>query len=137
MITSLIEFESHGDDRGMLISLEANINVPFDIRRVYYLFDTCTEAQRGFHAHKKLKQVLICVSGSCVIVLDDGVDRREVLLDDPGVGLYLESGIWREMHSFSEGAVLMVVASELYDEADYIRDYNEFISYLGEELRED
>lgn len=131
MIISQMVFEKHSDSRGALISLEEGKNIPFDIKRVYYLFDTGSEVQRGFHAHKNLKQMMVCVCGSCVVVLDDGIERKEVLLDNPSVGLYLESNIWREMRDFSKGAVLMVVASELYDESDYIRDYDEFLAYVG------
>jgi dTDP-4-dehydrorhamnose 3,5-epimerase-like enzyme len=100
------------------------------------MFDTVSGVRRGFHAHKCLKQMLICVHGSCKILLDDGSEKQEVLLDKPNKGLIIESNIWREMFDFSEDAVLMVVASELYDESDYIRNYDDFIAYIREEKNE-
>ena len=121
-----------GDERGSLVALEALKNIPFEIKRVYYISDTKKGVTRGFHAHKKLKQILICVNGSCKIGLDNGKEKEEVLLDKPNVGLYLESGMWRTMYDFSEGAVLLVLASELYDESDYIRDYETFLKYMNE-----
>lgn len=130
-----IELEEHGDSRGTLISLEQMKNVPFEIKRVYYMFDTVKGVRRGFHAHKALKQILICVKGSCKILLDDGYDKEEVILDRPNKGLIIESNIWREMFDFSSDAVLMVLASELYDESDYIRDYTDFIKYVKEMRR--
>lgn len=122
----LIQFQQHGDIRGMLVALEEGKEVPFTIRRVYYMYDTGEKVRRGYHAHRKLEQILICVSGSCKIHLDDGNDTEEVVLDKPYVGLYLSNNLWREMYDFSEDAVLMVLASELYDEGDYIRDYQQF-----------
>lgn len=130
-----IELEEHGDSRGTLISLEQMKNVPFEIKRVYYMFDTVKGVRRGFHAHKALKQILICVKGSCKILLDNGNDKEEVVLDRPNKGLIIESNIWREMFDFSSDAVLMVLASELYDESDYIRDYDDFIKYVKEMRR--
>ncbi len=119
-------FDIHGDDRGQLVALEELKNVPFDVKRVYYMWDTVKGVRRGFHAHKELKQILICVHGSCKIHLDDGRETEEVLLNKANEGLYIEGLIWREMYDFSPDAVLMVLASEYYDEADYIRDYGEF-----------
>lgn len=126
------QFEEHGDHRGTLISLESFKNVPFDIKRVYYMYDTKHDVRRGFHAHKNLKQILICVSGSCKILLDDGKEKAVVPLTAPNVGLYLESNIWREMFDFSSDAVLMVLASEHYNESDYIRNYEDFLKYVEE-----
>lgn len=127
----LIEFEEHGDDRGTLVALEQEGNIPFEIKRVYYMYGTTPGTRRGGHAHRKLKQVLVCVSGSCVIHLDNGREKSEVPLESPNVGLLIDSATWREMHDFSEDAVLMVLASELYDEGDYIRDYDKFIEYVS------
>ena len=124
-------FEAHGDDRGQLVALEEMKNVPFDIKRVYYMYKTVGSAVRGHHAHKSLEQILICVHGSCKIHLDDGRETAEVLLDKPYVGLYIANNMWREMYDFSEDAVLMVLASQLYDESDYIRDYDEFKRFVG------
>ena len=130
-----VDFEEHGDDRGTLVALEQNKNVPFEIKRCYYMYDTKPGVRRGFHAHKCLKQVLICVHGNCKILLDDGLEKQIVELSTPNRGLFIESDIWREMFDFSEDAVLMVLASELYDETDYIRNYEEFISYVSEKRK--
>lgn len=123
-------FNIKGDERGSLVALENMKEIPFDIKRVYYITDTQQDVVRGHHAHKNLKQVLICVHGSCRIGLDDGTEKTEVLLDKINEGLYIESNMWRTMYDFSEGAVLLVLASELYDEADYIRNYDKFIEYV-------
>lgn len=131
MLGKICNFCIHGDDRGSLIALENNKDYPFEVKRVYYIFDTKEGVRRGYHAHKKLKQILICVSGSCRIHLDNGLgDTEEVLLDSPGKGLLIESHLWREMYDFSKDAVLMVLASEYYDEKDYIRYYNSFVEYV-------
>ena len=123
-------FEPHGDDRGQLIALEENNDIPFKIKRVYYIYDTKEGVRRGFHAHRKLEQILICVSGSCKIHLDNGKETAEVELNDPTEGLYISNATWREMYDFSPDAVLLVLASELYDEKDYIRNYDKFLEYL-------
>ena len=123
----IINFQTHGDERGCLIALEKLHNVPFDIKRVYYIFDTKTDVVRGKHAHRQLEQVLICTSGSCKILLDDGKEKTEVLLDKAEKGLFVGKNIWREMYDFSEGCVLMVLANEYYDPDEYIRDYNMFL----------
>lgn len=125
------EFKNHSDDRGSLVAVESNKDIPFNIKRVYYLFDTDASCSRGFHAHKTLQQVLICVSGECDICLDDGHERETVRLSNPSCGLYVGNNIWREMSNFSKDAVLLVLASELYDESDYIRNYDEFLRYVG------
>ena len=121
-------FQPHGDDRGQLIALEEHADIPFSIKRVYYMYDTAEGVRRGYHAHKELEQILVCIHGSCWVLLDDGKERKEVPLERPYEGLYIGPGVWREMHDFSSDAVLMVLASELYDEGDYIRDYDEFLS---------
>lgn len=123
-------FPPHGDDRGQLIAIEAGKDLPFDVKRVYYIYDTLPGVRRGFHAHYDLEQILICVSGSCKIHLDNGYDTAEVLLDKPHEGLYISNNMWREMYDFSEGAVLLVLASRFYDEADYIRNYDQFIDMI-------
>lgn len=127
----IINFQKHGDSRGMLIALESNKEIPFEIKRVYYMYDTIKNVRRGYHAHKKLKQILICIHGSCKIHLDDGRNTIEVVLDKPYEGLYIDNDIWREMYDFTSDAVLMVLASELYDESDYIRDYNDFLEFIS------
>ena len=124
-------FQPHGDERGQLVSLEEYNDIPFRIKRVYYMYDTITGVRRGFHAHKKLKQILICTSGSCKIHLDNGKETAEVLLDKPYEGLYVTNDMWREMYDFTPNAVLMVLASEFYDESDYIRNYDEFLKYIN------
>ena len=127
MKIEIIDFEIKGDERGSLIALEGNKNIPFDIKRVYYIFGTKEGSRRGFHAHKKLKQVLVCVAGSCKILLDDGKSKQDISLDNPNKGLLIESMIWREMFDFSPDCVLMVLADEIYDESDYWRDYKDFL----------
>lgn len=130
------EFQPHGDARGQLIALEEFKEIPFKIKRVYYMYDTGEGVSRGFHAHKSLQQVLICVHGSCKIKLDDGTEQEIVPLDKPYEGLYVSNVMWREMFDFSPDAVLMVLASELYDEADYIRDYDEFLKFIKDHREE-
>lgn len=123
---NLIDFPYLGDERGGLVALEENNSIPFSIKRVYYIFDTQAGMSRGFHAHKKLQQIAVCIKGSCKILLDDGNNREEVLLDSPRKGVLIGDLVWREMHDFSSDCVLLVLANELYDENDYIRDYKEF-----------
>lgn len=123
----LTNLQTLGDDRGSLIALEAGYNAPFDIKRVYYIFDTKKDVIRGYHAHRKLQQLAIAVKGSCAFILDNGMTRQEVLLDNPNQALYIEGLIWREMKEFSSDCVLMVLADEHYDEEDYIRDYDVFM----------
>jgi len=127
MICKPIDFTIMGDERGSLIALEEYHNTPFDIKRVYYIFGTKEGVRRGFHAHKELKQIAICVSGSCMFHLDDGKNTQEFLLNSPNQGLLIEGLIWREMYNFSSDCVLLVLASEHYDEDDYIRDYDAFL----------
>lgn len=129
----LVHFKTLGDDRGSLITLEEDYNTPFAIKRVYYIFDTKEGVTRGYHAHVNLKQIAIAVKGSCVFVLDDGETREEIKLDNPNKGLLIEGLIWREMKDFSPDCVLVVLASEYYDESDYIRDYKDFIKVINEE----
>ncbi|NLQ18972.1 WxcM-like domain-containing protein [Marinomonas sp. M1K-6] len=125
-LIQLISFPPLGDDRGSLVALESQQSIPFDIKRVYYIFGTQQGVARGFHAHKQLKQVAVCVTGRCRMVLDDGKHREEVWLDSATKGILIEDMVWREMHDFSEDCVLLVLASKHYDESDYIRDYAEF-----------
>ncbi|QKJ65573.1 WxcM-like domain-containing protein [Deefgea piscis] len=127
MQIKLIQLQKHGDERGALVALEENKNIPFPIKRVYYLFGTKENVRRGFHAHKKLKQVAIAVRGSCRFLLDDGKEKIDLLLDNAAQGLLIESFMWREMYDFSEDCVLMVLADDFYDESDYVRSYEEFI----------
>lgn len=122
----LIEFDIKGDDRGSLIALEELKEIPFKIKRVYYIFDTKKGVIRGNHAHKSLKQVLICVKGSVKVKCEYESSIKEFYLDKPNVGLYIEDLTWHTMYNFSEDAVLVVLADSLYSEQDYIRDYSLF-----------
>lgn len=124
----LIPLQTHGDERGSLVALEEENNIPFTIKRVYYIFDTKKDVRRGFHAHKNLKQVAIAVRGSCIFKLDNGTESVDVLLSDPTQGLLIESFLWREMYDFSEDCVLMILADSHYDESDYIRNYDTFLN---------
>ncbi len=123
----LLDFKTLGDERGSLIAIEQGYNTPFEIKRVYYIFDTKEGVERGFHAHLNLKQLAIVVKGSCTFVIDNGIKREEINLTNPNQGLFIEGLIWREMKDFSTDCVLIVLASEHYDESDYIRDYNKFL----------
>ena len=111
--------------RGKLSVIEKDI-IPFDIKRVYYLYDVPSDSYRGGHAHKKLIQFMIPLSGSFEVLLDDGKKRKKVMLNKPDKGLLIPRGIWREMDNFSSGAICMVLASENFDESDYFRDYDQF-----------
>lgn len=130
-LIKLIDFKNLGDERGSLVALESYKNTPFDIKRVYYIFSTKTDVARGFHAHKELNQVLICVSGQCSVLLDNGKQKERMTLNKPSEGLIVEPEIWHEMHDFSEDCVLLVLASDYYDESDYIRNYDEFLAYVN------
>ena len=123
---SLIRFQVHGDDRGSLIALENGHNLPFDVKRVYYIFGTKAGVPRGFHAHRKLKQVLVAMSGSVTIKTEHGGETQTHLLNRPDEGLLIEGLVWREMHDFSPDCVLTVLADDYYNENDYIRDYDDF-----------
>ncbi|MBB6242958.1 MULTISPECIES: FdtA/QdtA family cupin domain-containing protein [unclassified Rhodanobacter] len=129
-----IQLQKHGDSRGMLIALEQDRNVPFEIRRVYYIFATESDVHRGKHAHRHLNQLAVAVRGSVTFLLDDGTKPVEVVLDDPSQGLLLGCMVWRELYDFSDDCVLMVLADHLYDPADYITDYADFLSELSGSL---
>ncbi len=132
-----ILFQPHGDDRGQLIALEEFKDIPFEVRRIYYMYDTGEDVVRGRHAHRSLQQILICIHGSCKILLDDSHTREVVDLEKPYEGLYISNHVWREMYDFSSDAVLLVLASDYYDEKDYIRDYDDFLLYVKECETED
>ena len=123
MIFKLLEFKTFGDQRGSLVSLEANKNIPFNIKRVYYIFDTKNDVARGKHAHKNLQQILIAVSGSCKVLVDNKNDKKIFKLNDPTKGLYIQNNVWREMFEFSSDCVLVVLASDHYKKEDYIFEY--------------
>jgi len=124
-------FALRGDKRGSLVAIEAERDIPFAVRRVYYIFGTQPGVRRGLHAHKTLRQVLVCVHGSCSILLDDGASRTEVAMNDQTRGLLVDIMVWHEMYDFSRDCILMVLASDYYDESDYIRDYDQFLEMAG------
>lgn len=130
-----IDFPKIGDDRGSLVALEGNKNIPFSIKRVYYLFDLQSDIPRGFHAHKELIQVAVCVKGHCDILMDDGKSKEVVTLDSPDKGLLIDIMQWHEMQNFSDGCVLLVLASDYYCENDYIRSYDEFKLKINKQRR--
>ena len=127
---TIIELDQHHSDRKGNISVVQNGDtVPFDVKRVYYLYDVPGGESRGAHAHKELSQLIVAASGSLRVILDDGRAKRTFFLNRPYQGLYLKPGIWRDLNDFSSGAVCMVLASEKYDPDDYIRDYDEFLKF--------
>lgn len=128
MLYKLINFPAHGDHTGQLVALEKGAQFPFDIKRVYYIWGTGPSVVRGKHAHRTLQQVIICVSGSCDFILDNGHVRETVRLARPDQGLYIKNNVWREFTNFSPDCVVVVLASEYYDEHDYIRDYETFLT---------
>ena len=129
----LIDMRVHGDNRGKLIAVESNRDIPFEIKRAYWIYDTLPNQNRGCHAHKDLEQIIVAIDGACQFVLDDGKARETVWLNRPDVGLYIGKNMWREMRHFSYGCKLMVLASKYYDEKEYIRDYDEFLKEVNNE----
>lgn len=119
------------DERGSLVVVESMRDIAFDVKRIYYIFDCKSSESRGFHAHRNLRQFAICLKGSCDFIMDNGKKRDEVHLDDPSKGITIEPWIWHEMHNLSDDCLLIVLASELYDESDYIRDYKTFIDEVN------
>ncbi|CAM2827615.1 sugar 3,4-ketoisomerase [Helicobacter burdigaliensis] len=128
----ILNFNTKSDNRGSLIALENLKEIPFGIKRIYYIYDTKPEFPRGAHAHKELEQVLIMIDGSCEIVLNDGKNTQSVILNRPDMGLFIGKNIWREMKNFSYGAKLLVIASDFYDENEYIRDYDLFLRVVND-----
>lgn len=124
----LIDIRRYSDTRGFLSVVEEGLDIPFDIKRIYYLY-MVPEVARGAHAHKELQQLLIATSGSVDVIMDDGTSKETFRLDKPWKGLLIPSGLWRDLEHFTQDAVLLCLASERYDENDYIRDYREFLSY--------
>ncbi|MCZ8198618.1 MAG: FdtA/QdtA family cupin domain-containing protein [Flavobacterium sp.] len=127
MKTTIIDIPKIENNLGNIAVIE-NDTIPFEVKRVYYLYDIPSSAVRGGHAHKKLTQVLIAISGSFDVILDNGKVKEKVTLNKPNKGLLIENYTWRELENFSSGAVCLVLASENYNENDYIRDYNDFLS---------
>ncbi len=130
----MVDLPKITDPRGNLTFIEAGRHVPFDIRRVYYLYDVPGGAERGGHAHKALHQLIVAMSGSFDVILDDGTDKKRIHLNRSYNGLYVCPMIWRELDNFSSGSVCMVLASNHYDEADYFRNYQEFLRAVPKPL---
>ncbi len=126
-LCTIVDLPKISDPRGNLTFIEGKRHIPFDIQRVYYLYDVPGGAERGGHAHKALEQLIVAMSGSFDVVLDDGIERKRVHLNRSYRGLYVCPMIWRELDNFSSGSVCMVLASNKYDEADYYRDYQQFL----------
>ena len=132
---TIIELDKHHSDRkGNLTVVQNSETVPFDVKRIYYLYDIPGGESRGSHAHKELSQLIIAASGSFRVTLDDGNVKRSFILNRPYQGLYIKPGIWRDLDDFSSGAICMVLASDIYDKEDYIRDYDEFLNYRKNDL---
>jgi dTDP-4-dehydrorhamnose 3,5-epimerase-like enzyme len=127
---NIIDLPKISDPRGNLTFIEGNRHIPFDIRRVYYLYDVPGGAERGGHAHKALSQLIIAISGSFDVILDEGGEKKRFHLNRSYEGLYVCPMMWRELDNFSSGSVCMVLASNIYDEADYYRTYNEYLKDL-------
>ncbi|MDH8701835.1 dTDP-4-dehydrorhamnose 3,5-epimerase-like enzyme [Dysgonomonadaceae bacterium PH5-43] len=126
---SIIELDKHHSGLGNISIVENNLDIPFDVKRIYYLYDVPGGEERGGHAHKELRQLIIAAGGSFDVILDDGRVKRTITLNRPYQGILIVPGIWRELVNFSSGATCLVLASEIYDENDYIRSYDEFIEY--------
>lgn len=122
----IFDFKVRGDERGSLIAIEEQRDIPFTLRRVYYIFDTQSGVRRGLHAHRQLQQVMICLHGSCQLLLDDGRERITINMQNNSRGIMIDRMIWHEMFDFSPGCILLVLASDYYNEGDYIREYDEF-----------
>lgn len=131
----LIQFSSKGDTRGELVAIESQKEIPFSIKRVYYLINTKKDVRRGFHAHKNLDQILIAISGSCKILVENHKKREEFFLNDCKVGLRITNLVWREMYDFTPDCALLVLASQHYDPDDYIRDYQKFAEMIAHDSK--
>ena len=127
----LMKLKKIGDPRGNLTFVESGVDIDFEIKRIYYIYDVPSGEYRGAHAHRELEQLMIALSGSFDVILDDGKCKRTVNLNNPAIGLYITKVIWREMSNFSAGSVCLVLASDHYDEHDYIRNYEQFLSIRG------
>lgn len=131
MQIELIQFQNHGDERGGLIVAESGKEIPFTVKRIYYMSNFPCDIRRGFHAHKRISQIVIPLKGSCTFLIDNGNDKKEVVLNQSDKGLLLGPKIWREIYNFSEDCLLLVLASEAFDEDEYIRDYDKFLTFVS------
>jgi hypothetical protein len=127
---NIIQLRKIHNRAGNITPVENGADIPFNVKRIYYLYDIPGGESRGGHGHKELEQLIVAVSGSFDVTIDDGVSKKTVNLNRPYFGLHLKPGIWRDLSNFSSGAICLVLASHLYDESDYIREYSEFINYL-------
>lgn len=127
----MYSFNEISDYRGSLVAIQQIKDIPFKIKRIYYMYDVKKGTIRGGHAHKTLQQLLICVNGSCKILLDKGNEKKTIILDKKNLGVYIGPNTWREMFDFSEGSVLLVLASDYYKEEDYIRNYEDFLKFIS------
>ena len=128
---SIFQHRIFGDNRGKLVAIEGQQDVPFEVKRVFYIFGVEKGMNRGQHAHHQTKQYLIAVSGSCKVTLDDGMQKTTYELNQPNMGLMQDALVWGTMHEFTSDCVLVVMASEHFNDADYIRDYEEFLKVVG------
>ncbi|MET3028191.1 FdtA/QdtA family cupin domain-containing protein [Flavobacterium sp. UW10123] len=128
----IVDLSKVHNDAGNITVVENNINIPFTVKRIYYLYDVPMGADRGGHGHYDLQQYIIAASGSFTFVLDDGITRKDFFLNDPSKALHIRPGIWREIKDFSSGSICLVFASSEYNESDYIRDYVEFLNYRND-----
>jgi len=126
----IVDLSKVHNDAGNITVLENNKNIPFEIKRIYYLYDVPVGADRGGHGHYELQQYIVAASGSFTFVLDDGVNKKDFFLNDPSKALHIQPGIWREIKDFSSGSICLVLASKEYSESDYIRDYDQYLKYV-------
>jgi dTDP-4-dehydrorhamnose 3,5-epimerase-like enzyme len=129
---SIVHLPKINNQAGNITALENKKNIPFEVKRVYYLYDVPGGAERGGHAHKNLQQFIMALSGSFDVLIDDGTNKKIVHLDRPYIGLHIVPGIWRELLNFSSGAICLVLASEIYDEADYLRDFEAYRNHIDQ-----
>ncbi len=127
MIDNIIKLKQISDSRGHMVILEEGKDIPFTIRRSYFIYGTTATEPRGFHAHKKLEQVFLCIKGSCDLLLDDGTTKSSLHMNEASTAVYVGPMVWHEMHNFTPDCIFMAYASDKYDEDDYIRDYTHFI----------